>query len=466
MTTRLHPVWLLIAGLILFRLVTLAMYPLIDTTEARYGEIARIMIESNNWVTPQFDYGIPFWGKPPLHTWASAISGELFGISEFSLRLPHLLTSVVTLLFVGLFAVRLKLSRTVATLVLCSSLGFFVASGMIMTDSLLLLGMTMAMTGFFIAWRDGIKEAAYIGFVGIGIGLLAKGPIILILIGLAVVPWVVLNYGVINGIITFYKRIPIFSGLALTCLVALPWYILAESATPGFLNYFLVGEHFLRFVQSGWEGDLYGTAHSEPRGVIWLYWVVVAFPWSFYLGVLLFSKSNRHKLINNRQATTETDNLTSYLICWLVSPLILFTLSGNILPIYVLPGIPALAILLGKLQERVSFAFVLTSLLTPLAMVAFLVVSLPSMSEDKSDKSLLAEIDHRYTLYYLGKRSFSGRFYSNGKAVEIESLQDLNRQKKPFYVAINHQISTSSINKNSCDVVSQNKQRRLLLCKD
>jgi hypothetical protein len=280
------------------------------------------------------------------------------------------------------------------------------------------------------------------------------------------VPWVVLNYGLISGIKTFYKRIPIFSGLVLTCLVALLWYILAESATPGFLNYFLVGEHFLRFVQSGWEGDLYGTAHSEPRGVIWLYWLVVAFPWSFYLGVLLFSKSNRHKLTNNQQATTETDNLTSYLICWLVSPLILFTLSGNILPVYVLPGITALAILLAKLQERVNFALVLTSLLTPIAMVMFLVVTLPTMSEDKSDKFLLAEIDHSYPLYYLGKRSFSGRFYSNGKAIEIESLQELNKQNQPFYVAINHKNSTSNINKNSCDVFSQNKQRRLLLCKD
>jgi 4-amino-4-deoxy-L-arabinose transferase-like glycosyltransferase len=441
------------------------MYPLIDSTEARYGEIARIMIESNNWVTPQFDYGIPFWGKPPLHTWASAISGELFGVSEFSLRLPHLLTSVFTLLFVGLFAVRLRLSRTVATLVLCSSLGFFVASGMIMTDSLLLLGMTMAMTGFFIAWRDGIKASAYIGFVGIGIGLLAKGPIILILIGLAVVPWVFLNYGLINGIKTFYKRIPIFSGLVLTCLVALPWYILAESATPGFLNYFLVGEHFLRFVQSGWEGDLYGTAHSEPRGVIWLYWLVVAFPWSFYLGVLLFSKSNRHKLINNRQTTAETDNLTSYLICWLVSPLILFTLSGNILPIYVLPGIPALAILLAKLQERVNFALVLTSLLTPLAMVTFLVVSLPSMSVNKSDKFMLAEINLSYPLYYLGKRSFSGRFYSNGKAIGIESLIELDPLKLPFYVAIKDTINYQNDMQFNCEIVSQNERRKLLLCR-
>jgi hypothetical protein len=131
-----------------------------------------------------------------------------------------------------------------------------------------------------------------------------------------------------------------------------------------------------------------------------------------------------------------------------------------------LPGIPALAILLAKLQERVNFALVLTSLLTPIAMVTFLVVSLPSMSEDKSDKFLLAEIDHSYPLYYLGKRSFSGRFYSNGKAVEIESLQELNRQQKPFFVAMSHQVATSSINTNSCDVVSQNKRIRLLLCKD
>ena len=50
------------------------MYPLFDTTEARYGEIARIMYETQNWVTPQFDYNIPFWGKPPMQTWLSALS--------------------------------------------------------------------------------------------------------------------------------------------------------------------------------------------------------------------------------------------------------------------------------------------------------------------------------------------------------------------------------------------------------
>jgi hypothetical protein len=144
--------------------------------------------------------------------------------------------------------------------------------------------------------------------------------------------------------------------------------------------------------------------------------------------------------------------------------MILFTLSGNILPIYVLPGIPALAILVSKIQERVCSKLILTSLLTPIAMTAYLVFALPMVSENKNDKSLLAVMDDTYPLYYLGKRSFSGRFYSDGKAIELGSLQELNGLTKQFYVAINNQITLSSVNEGNCNVLSSNKRRRLLLC--
>ncbi len=68
--------------------------PLMDKTEARYGEIARIMAETSNWVVPHIDYGIPFWAKPPLSTWASALSISLFGTHAFFVRLPYLLVAV------------------------------------------------------------------------------------------------------------------------------------------------------------------------------------------------------------------------------------------------------------------------------------------------------------------------------------------------------------------------------------
>ena len=85
---------LIIVGALLMRLLSLGMYPLMDTSEARYGEMVRLMVETNDWITPYFDYDVPFWGKPPLFIWMSAISFKLFGINEFAARLPSLLTRV------------------------------------------------------------------------------------------------------------------------------------------------------------------------------------------------------------------------------------------------------------------------------------------------------------------------------------------------------------------------------------
>ena len=61
------------------RLATLGAYPLLDPTESRYAEIARKMLETGDWLVPQVDYGVPFWGKPPLSTWLSALAMAAFG---------------------------------------------------------------------------------------------------------------------------------------------------------------------------------------------------------------------------------------------------------------------------------------------------------------------------------------------------------------------------------------------------
>ena len=78
----------ILMGVMLIRLLFLGTYPLADTTEARYGEMGRLMVETGNWITPQFEKGIPFWGKPPLSFWLTAVSFKMFGIHEFSARLP------------------------------------------------------------------------------------------------------------------------------------------------------------------------------------------------------------------------------------------------------------------------------------------------------------------------------------------------------------------------------------------
>ena len=81
-----------------------------DKTEARYGEIARLMAETGEWVVLQIDYGVPFWAKPPLSTWASALSIHLFGTHEFFVRLPYLLACLALVFLVGHYRPNKQLS--------------------------------------------------------------------------------------------------------------------------------------------------------------------------------------------------------------------------------------------------------------------------------------------------------------------------------------------------------------------
>ena len=71
--------------------------------------------------------------------------------------------------------------------------------------------------------------------------------------------------------------------MILVFATVLPWYGLAELRTPGFLEYFLVGEHWHRFTVPGWDGDRYGHAHVFARGTIWLFAALAALPWSLLI---------------------------------------------------------------------------------------------------------------------------------------------------------------------------------------
>lgn len=81
--------------LLICRLIANYFFPLFDTTESRYAEIARKMLETGNWVTLQQDYGVPFWAKPPLSIWLSAFFMQLLGVNEFAVRLPGLCSLLV-----------------------------------------------------------------------------------------------------------------------------------------------------------------------------------------------------------------------------------------------------------------------------------------------------------------------------------------------------------------------------------
>ena len=428
-----------------------------DTTEARYGEMARLMVETGNWIVPQIDYGVPFWGKPPLSFWASAISISIFENSEFFLRLPHVLAAIGVLLLIWQFARALEYSRRQADIVvavIATTFGFLIAAGTVMTDMYLCLAMTMVMTGFWRGW-NGDKTQVYLMWAGLGVGLLAKGPVIIVLTGVALFPWLVVHHGIKGLWRPLWQRLHLPSGILLTLVIAAPWYWLAERESPGFFEYFILGEHFQRFVDSGWQGDLYGSAHAQIRGTIWVYWLIVALPWSPSLLIAAVKAAIRQRSLLPRNP------LDSFALLWMCSPMLLFTLAGNILPAYVLPGLPAIGLLIMKATDFKSVAnsrylfLVGPAMLLIVCSIANLVVA-----DKRSDRELLAlGFKTSDALYYLYKRPFSAQYYSRGQAMKIDRVPSEGR----FYLVIKKSRGPREVDSN-CELRSENYSRRLFFC--
>ncbi|GIU19377.1 MULTISPECIES: glycosyltransferase family 39 protein [unclassified Shewanella] len=452
---------------VLTRLFLLPWYPLMDTTEARYGEMARLMVETGNWVTPLFDYNVPFWGKPPLHTWMSASSLAVLGSNEFAVRFPHWLAAMFTLAVEGYFAKRLRLPVMQVLIILASTVVFTISAGAVMTDMALTLGLTLAMCGFYLCWQ-GDKLWGYIAFSGLAIGLLAKGPVALVLFAIGAGLWLSWRYGPHkNGPIKMWQllwqRTPLVTGTLLMLAIALPWYVMAERATPGFLNYFIVGEHWSRFVDSGWTGDLYGSAHDEVRGTIWVYFVVAAMPWSLFLPRAIYKLVKQSKAAATVTGKGAEEGLASYLICWMLAPMLLFTLAGNILPAYVLPGIPGLALLLGLAwrNSRLPGLNIIALCIPALLLITVVVLNF-GPGKDKSERWLLSQRSQALATYYWQNQPFSARFYSAGQADKIDHLDEVNSKTDYYLVASNSLLAEPSFS--HCGEVARNKYRGLLLC--
>jgi 4-amino-4-deoxy-L-arabinose transferase-like glycosyltransferase len=409
-------------------LVAMILVPFADTSEPRYAEMARVMATSGDWITPWFSPGVPFWGKPPFSFWMQALSMKVLGVSEFTARFPSWLATVAAMWLIFKCALEFygaAIARR-ATLIYATCALVFMTSGAVLTDPFLALGAELCMVGWLMASRKSSWFWRYSFFFGLIIGLLAKGPLIFVLCGGVLVPWL-LFYPASRKTI---KALPWISGSVMTLVLVLPWYIAAELKTPGFLDYFIIGEHFRRFLVPGWQGDRYGYAHKVPHGTIWLHWLQAAFPWSLVtlalLGKALVSSFGRSKLGN---AIKDTE--TAYFLGWTLFTPVFFTLAGNILWTYMLPALGGFSILLARAvsgnrpdePRRLDFLV----FFAPIVVSILVVVVAINPDLMKTEKTLVnyfnthAPADTQ--LYYLNELTFSARFYSEETAKPITEQQ-------------------------------------------
>jgi 4-amino-4-deoxy-L-arabinose transferase-like glycosyltransferase len=423
--------------LLLLRLLLVGTVPLMDKTESRYAEIARLMLETREWFVLQIDYGVPFWAKPNLSTWLSSLSMSILGVHEFAARLPSYLLHVFLIVLVGFQARQSGVSPYLPGFVLVTTPQFLIHTGFVSTDVCLAFCTVLSMYAFWKAMQNqAMWYWKYLFYIFLGLGILAKGPIALILTLPPIIIWCLLHK---IGLKKLFNKISPLIGVLITVGVALPWFLLTEQQSPGFLNYFIIGEHFGRFLIPGWTGDIYGQPKSFHIGMIWVFFLIFAFPW--VLLVLHFIWKNRRELFK--------DPWNSFLIVWMLWPVIFFTLSKNILHTYVLPSIVPMALLVVsayKQKVRIKPYFWLSGLLPVMVLAATVYFlgfteSRQYLNTDKYTVEMVRAADpsREYPLVCWYTKSYSLQFYNAAPVPIIKDsvdLQNFNKNHKKYFILV------------------------------
>lgn len=306
---------LLLAALFFLYFAGLDDSGLLGPDEPRYAAIGRQMARSSDFITPTL-WGAPWYEKPALLYWLIA-AGNLAGLGpELAPRLPIALIAVAFILFFYKILAK-NINPPIAlysSTILATSAAWLAYGFVAVTDIPLAacLGVAVLLTIF------GEKTAA--PGIFLGLALLAKGP----------VAWILFAPVLLKK---EWKRTAII--IAISAVVAAPWYFLVyqRNGWP-FVQEFFIRHHFKRF------------SSEELKHVrAWHFYIPVMlgaiFPWTPLYGALAY----RFKSIIEDPRV----KLIAIYALWII---VFFSISKNKLPGYILPAIPAIALLLGIAAEK------------------------------------------------------------------------------------------------------------------
>lgn len=318
--------WSRYSFIILFCVLIYSLFvssvPLLDPDEPVYGETAKEMIAFGDFLSPRI-YGEFWYDKPPLFYWAEAISFSLFGVSDFTARLPSIFFGTLTplSLYYKLKDIFSEKIAFMSALICASSLEIVILARSSVTDTLLTFTLTVALISF-------LRKEYVLAYSFCGLALLAKGPIGFGFPALIVGIWMILTKQFNLKSIMALKWT---WGIPLACLVGLPWYIqMGIIHGDAFIDTFLGYHNVTRFVSPEHAG----------KNHYWLYMVVLLagfFPWAGTIGGILLSVK---KWMKNKE--------TAFFFVWAAFIFIFFSLSSTQLFSYILPMFPPLSVLAAK----------------------------------------------------------------------------------------------------------------------
>jgi len=330
---------------------------LVGPDEPRYAWIARAMAQTRDWVTPRL-FGSPWFEKPILHYWTAAIGFGLHLPAEWAARFPSAIAAIAAAVSIGWLGSRFEQTgkfcpwspAILAPLFFSTSvaaIGFVRAAT---PDMLFAASITLAMASATIVLQaagalrrtampapanrpSGYAAVPCFGLF-VGLGVLAKGPAAIILAGGAIALWA----SATRHWSAAFRLLHPYS-IACFCIVAFPWYIICAHRNPDFIRIFLFQHNFERYVTPVFQ-------HRQPFWFFIPITLLAVLPWTAFLipaardGLHMWRRKAWH------------DSPLFFCACWAFFPILFFSFSESKLPAYVLPGVPALALVMSVSAAR------------------------------------------------------------------------------------------------------------------
>lgn len=374
-------IWLLLISWLAF-LWHLGSTGLVDETEPLFAEAARQMTVTGDWITPYFN-GDTRFDKPPLVYWLMALSYKLIGVNEWAVRLPSAIAAIA-LTVLGFYTLRSYGVCRPAALTQLQNYGLegnshinhtpskipnlqpqlwlsaWIGSALIafnpltiiwartgVSDLLLSSCMGCALLSFFMGYAQPqqvkektlfptAKDRWYLAFyVLIALAILAKGPVGIVLPATIITTFLLY----LGNAWDVLREMRLFRGSAIILTLALPWYILVTIAHgDDYLESFFGYHNFERF-----------TGVVNGHGAPWYFYflvVLVGFaPWASYLPIAITRLNFWQR--KRWQSSPRSTHLGLFALFWFAGIFGFFTIAVTKLPSYVLPLMPAAAILIA-----------------------------------------------------------------------------------------------------------------------
>jgi len=318
--------------------------PLLDDADSVHAEAAREMLVRHDWTTLYID-GVRYLEKAPLLYWGMAASYEVFGVKDWAARLPLILAELWLLLATYSLGKRTLGERAGfwAAIALTVSIGPYLFTRILIPDMLIPLWLTLGFDFFLRTLEEQPPSIASCWGLAAtaALNVLTKG-----LIGLVFPAAIIGIYLILTGNLKHLLRLRLISSTLVLLIIAAPWHIAAAIENPaagqsrGFLWFYFVNEHFLRYLGKRIPRD-YDTV---PLLVFWALMLLWLFPWSAFLLQALAKVPHRWK--EWRSGLDKAQRAMLLYAIWAAIILLFFSFSTR-QEYYAVPALPALALLIG-----------------------------------------------------------------------------------------------------------------------